>query len=169
MTLPRGHSQKVEVCQVRTKAAVLWGVGDKWQVEEVTLDPPGRNEVLVKLSAAGLCHSDYHLITGDIPVPFPVIGGHEGAGVVAGVGPGVTDVAEGDSVVLSFLPACGKCSYCARGMTNLCDLGAALRRASPDCRAPCSGAIHDNCTMRGKSCRRCTLRARRTWSRRCSS
>jgi len=111
---------------MRTKAAVLWGVGDKWQVEEVTLDPPGPNEVLVKLAAAGLCHSDYHLITGDIPVPFPLIGGHEGAGVVAGVGPGVTDVVEGDSVVLSFLPACGKCSFCARGMTNLCDLGAAI-------------------------------------------
>jgi NDMA-dependent alcohol dehydrogenase len=126
MTLPRGHSQKVEVYQVRTKAAVLWGVGEKWQVEEVTLDPPGPNEVLVKLTAAGLCHSDYHLVTGDIPVPFPVIGGHEGAGVVAAVGSGVTDAAEGDSVVLSFLPACGKCSYCARGMTNLCDLGAAI-------------------------------------------
>jgi len=111
---------------MKTKAAVLWGVGDKWQVEEVMLDPPGPNEVLIKLTAAGLCHSDYHLITGDIPVPFPVIGGHEGAGIVAGVGPGVSDVAEGDSVVLSFLPACGKCSYCARGMTNLCDLGAAI-------------------------------------------
>jgi NDMA-dependent alcohol dehydrogenase len=111
---------------MRTKAAVLWGVGEKWQVEEVTLDPPGPNEVLVKLTASGLCHSDYHLVTGDIPVPFPVIGGHEGAGVVATVGSGVTDVAEGDSVVLSFLPACGTCSYCARGMTNLCDLGAAI-------------------------------------------
>lgn len=111
---------------MRTKAAVLWGVGEKWQVEEVTLDPPGPNEVLVKLTASGLCHSDYHLVTGDIPVPFPVIGGHEGAGVVAAVGSGVTDLAEGDSVVLSFLPACGKCSYCARGITNLCDLGAAI-------------------------------------------
>ncbi|MDP7731250.1 NDMA-dependent alcohol dehydrogenase [Mycobacterium sp. TY813] len=104
----------------------MWGVGEKWQVEEVTLDPPGPNEVMVKLTASGLCHSDYHLVTGDIPVPFPVIGGHEGAGVVAAVGPGVTEVAEGDSVVLSFLPACGRCSYCARGMTNLCDLGAAI-------------------------------------------
>jgi NDMA-dependent alcohol dehydrogenase len=111
---------------MRTKAAVLWGAGEKWQVEEVTLDPPGFNEVMVKLTASGLCHSDYHLVTGDIPIPFPVIGGHEGAGVVAAIGPGVTDIAEGDSVVLSFLPACGKCSYCARGMTNLCDLGAAI-------------------------------------------
>jgi S-(hydroxymethyl)glutathione dehydrogenase/alcohol dehydrogenase len=111
---------------MRTKAAVLWGVGEKWLVEELTLDPPGPNEVMVKLTASGLCHSDYHLVSGDIPVPFPVIGGHEGAGVVADVGSGVTDVAEGDSVILSFLPACGKCSYCARGMTNLCDLGAAI-------------------------------------------
>nr|WP_221217485.1 MULTISPECIES: NDMA-dependent alcohol dehydrogenase [unclassified Mycolicibacterium] len=109
---------------VRTKAAVLWGLGEKWQVEDVELDPPKEGEVLVKLVASGLCHSDYHLVTGDIPVGLPYVGGHEGAGIVAGVGPGVTDVAEGDSVVLSFLPACGKCSHCARGMTNLCDLGA---------------------------------------------
>jgi NDMA-dependent alcohol dehydrogenase len=113
---------------MRTKAAVLWGAGEKWQVEEVMLDPPGPNEVMVKLTASGLCHSDYHLVTGDIPAPFPVIGGHEGAGIVVAVGSGVTDVVEGDSIVLSFLPACGKCSYCARGMTNLCDLGAAIIR-----------------------------------------
>ncbi|MGH3635431.1 MAG: NDMA-dependent alcohol dehydrogenase [Mycobacterium sp.] len=109
---------------MRTKAAVLWGTGEKWQVEEVELDSPKEGEVLIKLVASGLCHSDYHLVTGDIPVPLPFVGGHEGAGIIAGVGPGVTDVAEGDSVVLSFLPACGKCSHCARGMTNLCDLGA---------------------------------------------
>ena len=111
---------------MKTKAAVLWGPQEKWRVEEIDLDPPGCGEVLVKLTASGLCHSDYHLVTGDIPVPFPVIGGHEGAGVVAGVGADVTEVAEGDAVVLSFLPACGRCSYCARGMTNLCDLGAAI-------------------------------------------
>lgn len=111
---------------MKTKAAVLWGANEKWQVEEVELDPPKENEVLVKLTASGLCHSDHHLVTGDIPIPYPVVGGHEGAGVVAGVGPGVTEVEEGDSVVLSFLPACGRCSYCARGLTNLCDLGAAI-------------------------------------------
>lgn len=111
---------------VRTKAAVLWGLGEKWQIEDVELDPPKEAEVLIKLVASGLCHSDHHLVTGDIPVQFPYVGGHEGAGVVAAVGPGVTDVAEGDSVVLSFLPACGKCSHCARGMTNLCDLGAQI-------------------------------------------
>ncbi len=108
---------------MKTKAAVLYGVHEKWQIEEVELDPPHAKEVLVKLTASGLCHSDEHLITGDIPIPFPVIGGHEGAGIVVEVGENVDHVKEGDSVVLSFLPACGHCSYCARGMQNLCDLG----------------------------------------------
>src|SRR5580658_6804160 len=111
---------------MKTKAAVLWGMHEKWQVEDVELDPPNEGEVLVKLTASGLCHSDEHLVTGDIPMPLPVVGGHEGAGIVAGVGNNVSHVAEGDSVVLSFLPSCGRCSYCARGMTNLCDLGAFL-------------------------------------------
>ena len=111
---------------MKTKAAVLWGLNEKWQVEEVELDAPKESEVLVKLTASGLCHSDEHLVTGDIPMPFPVVGGHEGAGIVLGTGPNVTHVAEGDSVVLSFLPSCGRCSYCARGMQNLCDLGAFL-------------------------------------------
>ena len=108
---------------MKTKAAVLWGLNEKWQVEEVELDPPKETEVLVKLTASGLCHSDEHLVTGDIPMPFPVVGGHEGAGTVIEVGAEVKHVATGDSVVLSFLPACGRCSYCARGMQNLCDLG----------------------------------------------
>lgn len=111
---------------MKTKAAVLWGLHEKWEVEEVELDPPHEGEILVKLVASGLCHSDEHLVTGDIPIEFPVVGGHEGAGVVAEVGPGVTEVEVGDHVVMSFLPSCGRCSYCARGMTNLCDLGAAL-------------------------------------------
>lgn len=110
---------------MKTKAAVLWGLNEKWEVEEVDLDPPGPREVLVKLTASGLCHSDEHLVTGDIPIPFPLVGGHEGAGVIAGLGTETGDLEEGDSVVLSFLPACGRCSYCARGKTNLCDLGAA--------------------------------------------
>ncbi|MBF6278428.1 MULTISPECIES: NDMA-dependent alcohol dehydrogenase [Nocardia] len=111
---------------MKTKAAVLWGPNEKWQVDEIDLDPPSDDEVLVKLSVSGLCHSDLHLVTGDIPIPYPVVGGHEGAGVVAAVGPNVTGISEGDPVVLSFLPACGHCSYCARGMSNLCDLGAAV-------------------------------------------
>ena len=110
---------------MKTKAAVLWGLHQKWEVEEVELDGPKENEVLVKLTASGLCHSDDHLVTGDMPMQLPVVGGHEGAGVVVAVGPGVKDVAEGDPVVLSFIPACGRCEPCARGMSNLCVLGAA--------------------------------------------
>ncbi len=111
---------------MKTRAAVLWGLGQKWEIEEVDLDPPGAGEVLVQLAATGLCHSDEHLVTGDLPFPLPVVGGHEGAGTVVEVGAGVDDIAEGDSVILTFLPACGTCSYCARGMGNLCDMGAAL-------------------------------------------
>lgn len=111
---------------MKTPAAVLWGLGEKWSIEEVELDPPAEGEVLVKLAASGLCHSDEHLVTGDIPVPFPVVGGHEGAGVVVEVGPGVRDVVPGDHVVLAFIPACGHCRWCATGHSNLCDLGAAI-------------------------------------------
>ena len=109
---------------MKTKAAVLWGLNQKWEVEEIELDGPKEAEVLVKLTASGLCHSDHHLVTGDLPMPLPAVGGHEGAGVVVEVGPGVTEVAEGDPVVMSFLPACGRCTACARGMSNLCELGA---------------------------------------------
>ncbi|SFO54392.1 S-(hydroxymethyl)glutathione dehydrogenase / alcohol dehydrogenase [Pseudonocardia ammonioxydans] len=111
---------------MKTKAAVLWGLGQKWEVEEIDLAPPGPGEVMVKLTASGLCHSDEHLVTGDLPFPLPVVGGHEGAGTIVEVGPGVEEVAEDDPVVLTFLPACGRCSYCVRGMTNLCELGAAV-------------------------------------------
>lgn len=111
---------------MKTKAAVLWGLHQKWEVEEVELDGPKEAEVLVKLTASGLCHSDDHLVTGDMPMQLPVVGGHEGAGVVVDIGPGVTDVAAGDSVVLSFIPACGRCDPCSRGMSNLCVLGAAI-------------------------------------------
>jgi S-(hydroxymethyl)glutathione dehydrogenase/alcohol dehydrogenase len=111
---------------MKTRAAVLWGIGEKWEVEELEIDDPKAGEVMVQMTASGLCHSDAHLVTGDLPVPLPMVGGHEGAGVIHKVGPGVTDVAEGDPVVLSFLPACGRCTYCARGMSNLCDLGGAI-------------------------------------------
>jgi NDMA-dependent alcohol dehydrogenase len=111
---------------MKTEAAILWGLGEEWSIEEVELDPPQAGEVLVKLAASGLCHSDEHLVTGDIPIPFPVVGGHEGAGVVEAVGEGVTDVEVGDHVVLAFIPSCGKCRWCARGHSNLCDLGAAI-------------------------------------------
>lgn len=111
---------------MKTKAAVLRGLGKDWEVTELDVDPPKAGEVLLRFVASGLCHSDAHLPTGDIPVRYPIVGGHEGAGVVEEVGPGVTRLKPGDHVVCSFLPVCGHCRFCARGMTNLCDLGALL-------------------------------------------
>jgi S-(hydroxymethyl)glutathione dehydrogenase/alcohol dehydrogenase len=111
---------------VKTKAAVLWEVGTEWSVEDIDLDPPGPGEVLVKLAASGMCHSDEHLVTGDLPFALPIIGGHEGAGVVQEVGAGVSWLAPGDHVVFGFIPSCGRCPSCSTGHQNLCDLGALL-------------------------------------------
>src|SRR3984957_14919422 len=111
---------------VQTEAAILWGQNTEWSVESIELDPPQAGEVLVKLAASGMCHSDEHLVTGDLGGIYPIIGGHEGAGVVQEVGPGVTGLAPGDHVVFGFIPACGQCPSCARGHSNLCDNGAAL-------------------------------------------
>jgi len=109
---------------MKTRAAVLRDVGKDWEITELDLDPPKAGEVLVRFAASGLCHSDDHLRTGDIPVRYPIVGGHEGAGVVEETGSDVSRLKPGDHVVCSFLPACGHCRFCARGMTNLCDLGA---------------------------------------------
>jgi NDMA-dependent alcohol dehydrogenase len=112
---------------VRTKGAILWDVGDEWSVEEIEVGDPAPGEVTVQLAASGLCHSDEHLVTGGTPVAsHPVLGGHEGSGVVTRVGPGVAGLQEGDHVVTAFIPACGQCPPCARGQQNLCDLGAFL-------------------------------------------
>ncbi|CAA9233846.1 MAG: Alcohol dehydrogenase [uncultured Actinomycetospora sp.] len=114
---------------MRTRGALLWEPGTRsgWSVEEIELDPPEEHEALIKLAASGVCHSDDHLDTGDIPLPWsPVLGGHEGAGVVEEIGPGVTAVKPGDHVVLSFLPSCGRCRMCVKGKSNLCELGAGV-------------------------------------------
>ncbi len=111
---------------METQAAVLRELGGTWNVETITLDPPKAGEVLVELHASGMCHSDEHLVTGDLAAALPIIGGHEGAGVVLEVGEGVTHVAPGDHVVFSFVPSCGQCPSCASGHSNLCDNGAAL-------------------------------------------
>jgi S-(hydroxymethyl)glutathione dehydrogenase/alcohol dehydrogenase len=111
---------------MKTKAAVLWEVGKDWSVEEIDLDPPKQGEVLVKMAASGMCHSDEHLVTGDLPFALPIVGGHEGAGVVEEVGEGVTWLKPGDHVVFGFIPSCGRCPSCSTGHQNLCDLGAAL-------------------------------------------
>ena len=111
---------------MKTEAAILWEPGGQWSVEEIELDPPKAGEVLVEMVASGMCHSDDHARTGDLPAITPLIGGHEGAGIVMEVGEGVTSVAPGDHVVFSFVPACGRCPSCADGHSNLCDNGAAL-------------------------------------------
>ncbi len=111
---------------MKTEAAILWEPGKPWSVEPIELDPPKGGEVLVEMVASGMCHSDDHAVTGDLPAITPLIGGHEGAGIVMEVGEGVTSVAPGDHVVFSFVPACGRCPSCADGHSNLCDNGAAL-------------------------------------------
>jgi NDMA-dependent alcohol dehydrogenase len=128
---------------VKCQGAILRGVGSDWEVREITLDPPGEREVLVKMAVAGICHSDDHFTTGDMvpsaglaammeasgaPVPeyYPFLGGHEGAGTVIEVGAGVRSVQPGDHVAMSFIPACGRCRWCVSGQTYLCDNGAVL-------------------------------------------
>ncbi|MBQ0850749.1 Zn-dependent alcohol dehydrogenase [Streptomyces sp. BH-SS-21] len=102
------------------RAAILWETRGEWTVEPVELADPGPGQILVKVKATGLCHSDDHAVTGDMPVPLPLVGGHEGAGIVEAVGPGVTRVAPGDHVVLIFNPPCGHCRNCGQGRSNLC-------------------------------------------------
>ena len=96
-------------------------------VETVELAPPGEGEVLVRIAAAGLCHSDLSVIDGAVPMPMPMVPGHEAAGVVAEAGPGVADLEPGDHVVMVFVASCGRCAYCADGRPALCDPG---RRAN---------------------------------------
>ena len=112
---------------MRMKAAVLGGANEPLSVEEIELDDPKAGEVRVKMVATGVCHSDLHVVTGDLPRDFPVVLGHEGAGIIDMVGEGVTTVKPGEHVVLTYLPACGKCRWCHTGEPNMCDLGAMLR------------------------------------------
>src|SRR5262245_51035124 len=111
---------------MKSRAAVLFEQPGKWQITEIDVEPPRQGEILVRMAAAGLCHSDDHIATGDMPFTgaLPLVGGHEGAGVVEVVGPNTPGFEVGDHVVLPFLPACGLCRWCASGMQNLCDNGA---------------------------------------------
>ena len=106
-----------------TRAAICREPRRPWEITELHLDEPKADEVRIKFHAAGLCHSDDHIQKGDAPMRMPVVGGHEGAGVVDAVGDDVTRVAVGDHVVCSFIPACGMCRYCSTGRQNLCDAG----------------------------------------------
>ncbi len=112
------------MANMTTRAAVLRKPGTDWEITELDLDPPKEYEVLIRYRAAGLCHSDEHIRReGGSHIRFPLVGGHEGAGIVEAVGPGVTRVQPGDHVVTSYIPACGKCRYCSTGHQNLCDRG----------------------------------------------
>lgn len=103
------------------RAAVLRNVGEKLEIrDDVDLDGPGQGEVRVRLAASGVCHSDLSLQDGTIPHPMPCVPGHEGAGVIVAVGAGVSDLAEGDHVIISWVPPCGRCGACLGGQPNLC-------------------------------------------------
>jgi NDMA-dependent alcohol dehydrogenase len=103
------------------KAAVLYQYGQPLVVEDVELDGPKAGEVLVKIGAAGICRSDRHFMHGHAHIRLPAVLGHEGAGTVEEVGPGVTLAKPGDQVILSFVPACGRCQSCLEGRSNICD------------------------------------------------
>jgi NDMA-dependent alcohol dehydrogenase len=121
---------------MKVKAAVVTEAKGPWRTEVIEIDEPHAHEVKVKMAYAGLCHSDEHSRVGDMSPPaqvlamfgvdsmFPLIGGHEGSGVVESVGENVAGLAPGDHVATSFIPSCGRCEYCASGRPFICDLGA---------------------------------------------
>ncbi len=107
---------------MKMKAAVLTETNSPFRIETVDLQPPQAGEVLVKMAASGVCHSDWHIVEGLSYYPLPIICGHEGAGVVEAVGDGVTSVKPGDHATLNFRANCGDCFYCQRGKPNLCEV-----------------------------------------------
>jgi len=125
---------------MKTTAAVVYEPGKPIELEELDLDGPRAGEVLIRYTHAGLCHSDVHIQHGDLEARLPMVLGHEGAGIVEEVGPGVTRVAPGDHVVCSFIPNCGTCRYCATGRQSICDMGATILEGYlPGERFPISG------------------------------
>src|SRR5246127_4146232 len=106
---------------MKTKAAVAWKAGEPLTVEEVDLEGPRAGEVLIEVKATGICHTDYYTLSGADPEGlFPAILGHEGAGVIVDVGPGVKSLKKGDHVIPLYVPECRQCDYCTSGKTNLC-------------------------------------------------
>ena len=122
---------------MRVRSAVLREMGAErpyaesrpLEIAELELDPPGAGELLVRVGAAGLCHSDLSVIDGSRPRVMPMALGHEAAGEVVATGAGVTAFATGDHVVLAFVPACGECEPCRAGRSALCEPGAAANAA----------------------------------------
>lgn len=109
------------------KAAILRSIGLPLEIEELQLAGPKAGEVQVRIEAAGICHSDFHFISGDQIHPLPVVLGHEGAGIIQEVGPGVKSVSRDDHVVLLWRASCGHCEYCSRGRPALCGVGRSIR------------------------------------------
>jgi S-(hydroxymethyl)glutathione dehydrogenase/alcohol dehydrogenase len=133
---------------MKTRAAVLRKGGTPWEITEVDLDEPKAGEVLIRMEAAGLCHSDEHIrATGT--ARLPLVGGHEGAGVIEKTGPNVTRVTEGDRVACSYIPVCGICRYCSTGKQNLCDWG---KNAGIGCLTDGTFRFHDNGEDLGGMC-----------------
>lgn len=125
---------------MKTQAAVVYQTGKPIEIEELELDKPRDGEVLIRYTYAGLCHSDVHVAHGDLEARLPMVLGHEGAGIIEEVGPGVTRVKPGDHVVCSFIPNCGTCRYCASGQQSICDMGATILEGYlPGERFPISG------------------------------
>src|SRR5215510_3533959 len=103
------------------KAAVLFKANNPLEIVDLTQEGPRAGEARVKVKAAGICHSDWHIMNGDWTPPLPMVLGHEAAGIVEEVGPGVSSVKRGDHVIFSFRPHCGRCLYCSIGRSILCD------------------------------------------------
>jgi S-(hydroxymethyl)glutathione dehydrogenase/alcohol dehydrogenase len=118
-----GTKAKAVICRENNKPVV---------VEEIDVDSPKRDEVLVKIDACGVCHSDYSAVTGTIPLPPPLVLGHEGAGKIVELGEGVSDLAVGDSIIASWIPICGQCRYCVAGKPGLCDISMTRGTSMPD-------------------------------------
>jgi S-(hydroxymethyl)glutathione dehydrogenase/alcohol dehydrogenase len=112
---------------MKSRAAILFEPGQKLEIREVDVQDPAPGEVRIELAAAGVCHTDLHVMTGDIKAPLPAILGHEGAGVVTDVGAGVTSVKPGDHVIPLWRLSCGECEYCSDGRPALCAVGTDIR------------------------------------------
>jgi alcohol dehydrogenase (nicotinoprotein) len=115
-----------------SRGAILRGLGQPFEVVDLEWDSPQPDEVGVRVIACGVCHSDWHAANGDYPVQYPILVGHEGVGIIERVGANVSRVAVGDHVVMSWMPSCGHCAWCAKGMGHLCDRGARLLSGERD-------------------------------------
>jgi S-(hydroxymethyl)glutathione dehydrogenase/alcohol dehydrogenase len=124
----------------QAKAVVFREAGAPIRVETVEIESPHRDEVMIRIDACGVCHSDLSATNGTIPIPPPLVLGHEAAGTIAEVGEGVDDIAVGDRVVVSWIPTCGRCRYCVMGRPALCDMGARAAMSLPDGTSRIKGA-----------------------------